>query len=378
MKKLLAVAIAVMFFATFSLAQNTNTTSQTGNNNKATSTQTGNNDVEVIQVGNYQQATATQTGTNTGGVYQLNNGNNNVATFSQNGSGNDASINQGMTQGYWTNYESVGAKWNKATLTQTGNSNEGYLEQYGGSNSTNGNVSTLKQNGNGNFAYSAQGWAYSGWGETPTTSHLQSYNSKVNISQINNDNWVGVWQYGGSGNNATVSENGNNNLAEISQGFIYTDYAYTFSTPVINTQNNNAKITQTGDNNKGKVFQLGNNNSFNLSQAQGSSVGSDPSTSGLGESRNAYFQQDGSNNQFNGVQTDGAKLDAVGEGITGYYGSFQKGNGNNISLTQYNDNALMQQMGNSNNATLWQGGTAVNNATILQNGNTNNANVHQQ
>ena len=372
------MAIAVLFFTTFTLAQNTNTTSQTGNNNTAKSTQTGNNEVELIQVGNYQQATATQTGTNSGGVYQLNNGNNNAATLSQNGSSNDGWINQGMTQGYWTNYESVGAKWNKATMTQTGNSNSASIEQYGGSNSSNGNMANVKQNGDGNTAYSYQGWAYSGWGETVTTSHLQSYNSNINISQINDNNKGYVWQYGGNGNNAKIAQNGNDNLAEISQGEIYSDYAYTFTHPVYNTDDNNATINQTGDNNKGKVFQLGNNNTFNLSQGQDNSVGSDPTATGIEKSRDAFFQQDGNNNQFNGVQTDGAKLDAVGEGITGYYGSFQKGNGNNISLTQYNDNALMQQLGNSNNAKLWQGGTAVNNSKILQNGNTNLANVHQQ
>ena len=270
------------------------------------------------------------------------------------------------------------AKWNTASITQVGSSNFGSLEQYGGSNNTNGNKANLSQSGNGNTAYGYQGWAYSGWGETSTTSHLQSYNSTLNISQINDNNSAMVFQYGGNGNNASIAQNGNGNVASITQGFIYTDEPYTFTNPVSNTSGNNANISQAGDNNHGKVMQLGNNNTFNLSQGQGSSVGYDASASGLLAVRDAYFHQDGNSNQFNRVQTDGAKLDAVSEGINGYYGSFQNGTGNNISLTQDNGNALMQQLGNSNTASLYQGGPSVNSATILQNGTANIANVYQK
>jgi len=378
MKKLFAIIIAITFCAGFVFAQNTDSTSQTGNSNIANTTQTGHNDAYTTRVGDINKATVTQIGTNYGEIDQLNNAYKNVATLSQNGSGNEGWINQGMTAGFWSDYQTVGAKWNKATMTQTGNSNQGSLEQYGGSNSTNGNVANLTQDGNGNTAYGYQGWAYSGWGETYTTSHLQSFNSKVNISQIHNNNYAAVWQYGGNGNNASISQDGNNNSSSIVQGSIYNDAPYSFSHPVINTVNNYAKVAQTGDNNHGKVMQLGDNNSFKLSQGNGSSVGYDVTQTGLLLGRNAYFQQDGDNNKFTGEQINGAKLDAASEGITGYYGSFQKGNGNTINLRQYNDNALMQQMGNSNTATLWQGGTAVHNATILQNGNSNSVNVHQQ
>ena len=378
MKKLFISIVAVLFAATFSFAQNTDSTSQTGNNNRAITTQTGHNGAYSVQAGNLNKATTTQTGTNTGGIYQLDNGNNNTATLSQNGSGNDALVIQGMTQGYWGGkYQTVGANYNKATLTQSGKNNEGNLEQYGGSNSTNGNVAKLAQSGNGNTAYGYQGWAY-GDVTTWALKHLQSYNSTVNISQVGNNNWVGAWQYGGNNNNASITENGNNNLAEIAQGYIYSVPGLVFYTPVYNTQNNNASVTQSGNYNHEKLFQLGNNNSFKLSQANGSSVGYNGTSAHVSPVYNAYFRQDGNNNQFTGVQTNGATLDAVSEGITGYYGSFQQGNGNSISLTQYNDNALMQQLGNSNTATLWQGGTNVNNATILQNGNSNIANVHQQ
>jgi len=378
MNKLFISVVAMLFAASLSFAQNANTTTQTGNDNVANSTQTGNNVVEVIQVGNSQNATSTQNGNNTGGVYQLNKGNKNVAVLSQDGSNNQGWITQGMTKDYWEDYQSVAANWNNASITQVGSSNSGSLEQYGGSNSTNGNTANLYQNGSNNTAYGYQGWAYSGYGETSTTSQLQSYNSTVNITQINDKNYAAVFQYGGNSNNASVSQNGNSNVASITQGFIYTDFNYTFTTPVYNTKNNNAYITQAGDNNHGKVMQLGSNNSFNLSQSQGSSVGYDASVSGLLNVRDAYFHQDGNNNQFNGSQTDGAKLDAVSEGISGYFGSFQKGNGNNITLIQDNGNAIMQQLGNYNTAALYQGGGNSNNAKILQNGNSNFANVIQQ
>jgi hypothetical protein len=393
MRKLFAL-LTVVFFAGFMMAQNTDTTSQTGYNNLAKTTQTGNNHAQVIQDGSLQNATVTQNGANTGGVYQLENGYKNKATLSQDGYGNEGYINQGMTQGYWSDYQAVGANYNNANMTQTGNSNFGSIEQYGGSNNTNGNTAHLTQNGSGNTSYEYQGWAYSGWGETWTTSHLQNYNSTINVTQINNNNTGNVWQYGGDNDHATISQDGNSNLAQVAQGFIYTDYAYTFTTPVYNTVNNNATITQTGDYNNGKVMQLGNNNSFHLSQSQGSWVGYDPSATGLEASRNAYFQQDGNNNRVAGVnksgdnisfkgsadaeQINGAKLDAVSEGISGYYGSFQKGDGNTLGLRQYNDHALIQQLGNSNNAVLWQGSTAVNDATMLQNGNSNTASVLQQ
>lgn len=394
MKKLLVIIVAVIFSAGLVVAQNTSTTEQTGNSNTATTTQTGNNDAEIVQIGDFQEATVTQGGDNLSGVYQLNNGYKNEGTITQTGSGNEAWINQGMTNGYWADYKTVDAKWNKSSITQTGNSNYGSLEQYGGSSCSNGNEAYLTQNGNSNTAYGYQGWAYGGWGETYTTSHLKSYNSTINISQVNNNNYAATWQYGGNRNEASISQDGNNNLAQISQGFIYSDYPYTFSHPVYNTTDNKAEITQSGDNNFGKVMQLGNNNSLKLSQGNGSSVGYDASATGLEASRNAYFQQDGNNNQFAGVnksgnsisfsgsvdaeQVNGAELDAVSEGISGYYGSFQKGDGNTIGLRQYNDKALIQQLGNSNTAVLWQQGVDVHNATILQNGDSNTATVLQQ
>ncbi len=392
MKKMIIFLFGMLLLANFVFAQNTSTVTQTGDNNQAIATQSGNNETEITQVGTEQKATVTQTGSNFGGVYQLNNGSNNEATLTQDGSGNETWINQGMEKDFWSNYESVEANWNTATVTQTGNSNFGSVEQYGGTASTDGNETSLNQDGNSNTAYIYQGWAYSGWGETYETSHLKTTNSVVQVSQVSEGNWTGVWQYGGDQNQVEVTQDGNDNLASVAQGFIYTDFNYSFTTPVYNTQNNLAKISQSGDENYGKVMQLGDNNTFKLSQQNGSRVGYDENAQGLEATRNAYFQQDGNDNQFAGVaksgtdlsfdgaadaeQLNGALVDAASEGVTGYFGSFQKGDGNKIGLRQYDDTALIQQIGNDNTALLWQDGN--NNAVILQDGNSNLAKVLQQ
>ncbi len=391
MKKWFIGFIGVLIFFSLTFAQNQATVSQTGNDNKATTMQTGSNEAEVTQVGQMQEATVTQTGDNFGGIYQLNNGSNNTATLTQDGSGNQTWLNQGMEKDFWSGYESVEADWNQASVTQTGNSNTASLEQYGGS-ANQGNQGSLSQDGSNNDAYIYQGWAYSAWGETYETSHLKAYNSTVNVSQVSDGNWVGVWQYGGSQNAVEVSQDGNDNYASVTQGFIYTDLNYSFTTPVYNTQNNQAKITQTGDENHGKVMQLGDNNLFKLSQHNGSRLGYDENAQGLEASRNAYFHQDGNDNQVAGVyksgtdlsfdggmdaeQLDGALLDASSEGVTGYFGSFQKGDRNKIGLRQLNDKALIQQIGNDNTTVLWQDGD--NEATVLQQGDLNTARVLQQ
>ncbi|GAB4328238.1 MAG: hypothetical protein Kow0037_02410 [Calditrichia bacterium] len=392
MKKSFLILLSLIFLVSLSFAQNTATVTQTGDDNQATATQTGNNEAEIVQNGTWQKATLTQTTKNFGGIYQLNNGTNNEATVEQVGTDNKLWLNQGMEKDFWANKEAVEANWNTAAAFQNGSNNYGKLEQYGGTDASDGNNASLNQDGNNNLSYIYQGWAFSGWGETPTTSHLKSTRSEAHVAQYNDGNIAYAWQYGGDKNEVEITQNGNRNYASLVQGFIYTDLNYTFTTPVYNTHDNIAKLTQTGDDNKGKVMQLGDNNLFKLNQQNGSWVGYDPNASGLEASRNAYFHQDGNNNQFAGVvkngndlsysdvadaeQLDGAVLDAGSEGISGYFGSFQKGDGNKIGLRQYDDTALIQQMGNDNTIVLWQDGS--NNATVLQNGNTNSASVLQQ
>lgn len=367
MKKLFAL-FTVLLFAGSMMAQNTAKVTENGNYNEAAVTQTGSNDVEIDQVGDFQTATATQNGTNLGGIYQLNDGNNNEATLSQDGSGNEGWINQGMTLGYWADYQTLDANWNNATMTQTGNSNFGSIEQYGGSNSTDGNEANLTQNGNGNVSYGNQGWAYSGWGETDITSTLSSFSSTINISQIHDNNVGNVWQYGGTDNEVKISQDGNSNVASIAQGFIYDDFNYDFTHPVYNTVGNYAEVNQDGDGNIGKAFQLGDDNYFKLTQnGNGNTVGG-RGLSGLEASRNGYFAQDGDGNIFVGEQNDGATLDDA---------SFQFGDNNKISLLQgANDLSLIQQTGDLNSTTISQYGGGQD-ASVIQTGDYNTATVTQ-
>ena len=394
MKRLIILVIALSLVGSFAFAENTGDITQTGDHNDAEAVQNGDNEATVEQVGDYQTATVDQNGENVGGVYQLYDGSHNTAELSQDGN-NEAWITQGVPN--WTNYAASDANWNEASVEQMGE-NYAVLEQYGGTNSSNGNEGEITQNGDGNVAYAYQGWTYYGWGPEPgqPTWALKSYNSDVNISQVNNENSAYVWQYGGNRNDVAVAQDGIGNLASITQGFIYVDHDYSFTHPVYNTQDNNASVTQTGDDNIGKLMQIGDNNSFKLSQTgSGNSVGFDDDDGTQLPDRNEYFYQDGDNNQFAGLnksgdnisfranwdaeQHNGALLDAGSEGITGYYGSFQQGDDNVIGLRQgASDEALIQQLGNNNTSTLWQQGSGTNEATMLQNGNNNTASLIQE
>lgn len=384
MKKVLSLLLFV-FLSSALVAQNTVTVTQTGNSNSATATQTGSNIGEIEQIGDGNNGTITQDGTNTwanvwqygnsnagtvtqdgtndGWVDQIN-GDGNSATVVQDGSGNSGGVTQGMIEGYQSVSTDMPSNNNIGTINQLGDNNGGYATQIG-----DGNGASIDQQGNGNTAYIYNGWAYGFWGETAVTSALSNTNSSVSIEQISDDNYAAAWQYGGDNDEVVLSQNGLDNTASISQGFIYEDANYDFTTPVYNTVDNYASVSQTGDGNYGKAFQLGDGNSFTLSQTgNGNMVGYDPLASGLEAVRNAYFAQDGNDNTFEGEQDGGAVLDA---------GSFQFGDGNGIDMMQGSaDVALIQQTGDLNTVTLTQGGGGQD-ATILQTGNSNNATVTQ-
>jgi hypothetical protein len=404
MKRLIILVIAISLVGSFAFAENTGDITQTGDHNDADAVQTGDNEALVEQIGDYQTATVDQDGINKGKVWQLN-GKRNIADMDQNGDNNKAYIMQGMTEGYMTGYYSVNANFNDATINQTGNRNWAALLQYGGSNNNNGNIGEITQNGKRNHVFADQGDAYHGNSFDHAIPNnyehaYQSYNSELTIEQINDDNHVEYYQYGGDNNDAIIRQDGNSNFTKIHQGFLFVKNApdgnpnYTFNTPVTNTKNNDVNVNQVGDNNTAGLLQLGDNNSFQLSQSgSGNKVGFYEEEEGEGPEgrRNAYFHQDGDNNQFAGVtesgifiagwdakQHNGAVLDSESEGIEGYYGSFQQGDGNKIGLRQYNDKALIQQLGNNNTSTLWQQGAGTNEATMLQNGNNNNASLIQK
>ncbi len=366
MKKI-SLVFAMVFAAGMVMAQNTSLVEQVGNLNGATVSQTGTlNDATAKQIGNSDVALVKQIGTSNIGVSDQINGNSNNSTVDQDGTSNEAYLTQGMVPNYYAApyniSSSVPAFENVGSIKQIGSNNYSEFVQVGTKNS--GSVS---QNGNGNIGYAYQGWAFGFWGETPTTAALSSTNSTATISQIHNNNDGNIWQYGGDNNKANMTQDGNSNLARISQGFIYADAAYNFRYPVYNTKNNTATITQSGDGNAAKLFQLGDANSFTLTQSGGGNkVGI--AAGGLLEARNGYFEQDGDGNTFVGAQANGATLDNT---------SRQTGNDNYINLSQgTGDVAKIIQDGSLNDAILTQGGGGQT-ATILQDGNSNIATVTQ-
>lgn len=344
MKKLFAL-FTVILFAGFMMAQNTATVNTTGNDNKADVNQTGSNNVLVDQL----------------------NSTKNEAKVNQSGT-NEAYLTQGMVENYYDAPYSIStnmpASNNLGTIDQLGTNNYLEIVQVGDNNK-----GSLNQNGNNNIGYIYQGWPFGFWGETAITSALSSDNSIVEIEQLGDANRGLVWQYGGTDNEVKISQNGNSNISQIAQGFIYNDANYDFTHPVYNTANNYAIVNQFGDNNSGKLFQLGNDNSFVLTQnGDGNTVGG-RGLSGLEAVRNGYFAQDGNFNTFVGEQNDGSTLDDA---------SFQFGDYNAIDLLQgAGDISLIQQTGDSNTTTISQYGGGQD-ASVIQTGNNNTATVTQQ
>ncbi|MBL1215046.1 MAG: hypothetical protein HND52_16910 [Ignavibacteriae bacterium] len=365
MKKLLTAVVFLLISTALIAQSNTATTTQTGDDNNSTVGQTGANTSEVLQDGNTNTANVGQVGTNTAIVDQLNSTFNTV-TVDQDGTGNEAYVTQGMVENYYGQTSTdMDANSNLATVDQDGAGNIiGEFIQVGDNN-----IGNFTQNGNGNKGYIYQGWAYGFWGETPITSALASYNSTVDISQVNDNNDARVWQYGGDNNTTNINQTGLSNTASISQGFIYEDGAYNYTYPVFNTQDNFVAIDQLGDDNVAKTMQLGDGNQFTLTQnGAGNILGYDPAATALVDKRNAYFEQDGDDNIFVGTQNDGATLK---------HESFQAGNNNDIDLIQnQGDVALIQQTGDLNTANVYQYGVG-NDASVFQTGDNNTANVTQ-
>lgn len=362
MKKVIFL-FAMVLAVINAMAQNTATTTQTGDDNSVLVEQVGANTATVTQTATL--LVPAQAG-NDAEVLQVN-GNGNVSTVTQTGNTNTVWLNQGIKAGIWTGYTSNVASTNSTvTIAQSGVSNIVNMEQYG-----NLNTGSFNQSGVTNSRADVfQGWAYSGWGETFVTSALSVTNSSVSVTQLNGaSDYVGLWQYGGDNDHITITQNnGDNNRAQVTQGFIYDDLNYNFSRPVYNVDDNNATVTQNGSNNVGKLMQLGNGNAFTLTQTgTGNKVGDAPG--GLEPARNGYFKQDGDGNVLTGEQTGGAVLDAT---------SVQTGDDNFIDMVQgAGDIAKIMQVGNLNDAFLTQMGGGQN-ATILQTGDLNVATVSQQ
>lgn len=389
MKKI-AILFAMIFVVGMAMGQtitNEAETEQIGNHNEVLVKQIGDqNDAASHQYGNENDASVLQDGDENIGLADQLRGDRNSADVLQVGNSNEGYIIQGMISGYYSDY-------GVTTYNMTSHDNNGSIEQEGIDNYSdllqvgNNNNGSLNQSGNNNKAYAYQGWAGDWWGFGGVRANLFSNNSTATIEQINNDNNGQIYQYGGNNNTGNIHQNGNFNAATISQGFIYDEFAYDFTNPVFNTQNNFASINQIGSSNTSKLFQLGNGNSFKLNQTNdGNSVGFNPSAVSLLDKRNAFFAQDGSNNRFAGVVLNANNIPVFKPGLAAeqYNGatlsheSYQKGDYNDIGLRQGQDDfALIQQDGLGNGALLWQQGADQNVATMVQKGDYNTSSVVQ-
>ena len=373
MKNIMTLLLAILFSAGMAFAQNGHqaTIDQTGDGNDASAAQTGNgNEAEIEQVGDINDGFITQDGTShEGTILQI--GEDNEVNAVQMGSGNVADILQGLDPDRTANN-------NVYTLTQDGVDNYALFDVAIGDR----NVGTVVQNGSDNFAAVIQGYGRVGNPDDEVNDNTAS------ISQWTSDNDARIFQFGGDHNEAYITQNGgNDNNAQVSQGYLWEVHGLV----PVDGYYNEARMNQDGASNNATVMQLGENNIFELNQFGNENyVGQ----KGQVQDGNQWFLQQGDGNRFRGVsenngelsydwtifaeQNNGATLDNDTEGIDGYYGSFQNGDDNRIGLRQGMDDwALIQQLGNSNTALLYQFGVDRNEATILQNGNSNQASVFQ-
>lgn len=271
MKHLFIVLFAIIFMSSFVFAQsNTSTITTEGDGNTATATQIGSTNNAVIdQTAN--TSTATQ--------YQL--GSNNKATITQ--------------YGQWP----AGPVVNQVAIqTQTGSGHEAQIRQI--TDSGNGNsTSEQLQDGAGHYA---KAWQF-------------SWNSEITQTQYDENNWAEAYQKGFN-NTIEQIQDGKGNVAAVDEqtgwGSVYGNFAGQYQTGRWNHsligQNggdgNNATVTQIGDDNwagfglsgggqwgiyqsgsgniadvnqnlnvnKSEVFQYGNGNTVNLTQNGGTGL----------------------------------------------------------------------------------------------------------
>ena len=271
MKKLFFL-FAMTFVAGMTFAQNTATTTQTGNQNEATVVQMGNLNASTISsVGDENDATVKLNGDrNTASVSQQGNGNlvdlkvgfqtnptyvsnDNIATITQIGNSNTAK--SGLTWGDQNkdlisqtgdnNYFEIGVKYgnlNEITETTVGNENRTRFDVPAGWGTfSDGNKLSITKTGNKNYAsgklegdlnvvtidqtgdlnkvgtswYTLDGVSITGSSNTVNISQNGTANQSLNSIQGNN-NLIGVTQYG-TGNYCATAVSGNFNSISVMQ-----------------------------------------------------------------------------------------------------------------------------------------------------------------
>lgn len=359
----------LMFLASVALiAQNTATTTQTGNGNSADIDQTGMNGAVLVQTGDNNTADADQTGINALEGSQIGNDNDavvsqsntatdpadaNIAIFEQGGgiyngsnTGDDNTLS--ITQDGVRNYAKSREYYsdNEVVIEQLGD--DGYATQWIWAAGA-GNVAKQFQDGDRNHSKIAM-------------NGLDGNNSAIS-TQTGDDNWNEIGQ-GWSGrahgsNTAEVTQTGNNNQVTIDPGLSLPGYTVDLHGMGIHQYGtgNNAQIEQVGDDNVAGVYQFDAGDQagdYNDAVIVIAGNTNDVLAIQLGDMNEAYVDITGDGNDVN-IDQNGNSND-VGTAAAPADGVVVIGNSNVVDISQMNDghSATAYQNGNGNTSTITQ------------------------
>lgn len=384
MKKLLLLA-AFGLFASPALAQNTASTSSTGNNNTVDVAQSGSNSATVTQ-----GAVGLPADDNAAIVQQL--GTSNTAEIEQTGSNNEGAVVQGRF-----NASTGTATGNQATVTQSGSNNTGNFgagddgaiigQGYRGGTATDA-VAEVTQSGSGGQVLAVQGVRDATTTRSEATIEQGGFNNIAVSRQgefagsSSTDDDVLIRQLsGGQDNFALVTQgqdqNSSNSEAVVVQGGSFDE----------------AQVDQGGDNQYARVLQGDNGTSSDniatvaqVDGGAGNAVYLDQGTSFFGgmvsaSGNDASVLQNGVDNRADIQQGTDLQSAAAYETVTNSESTIsQAGEANFARIAQGGDNQRgdIAQTGNSNDAHLFQIGsdhvvlldqTGGGIANILQDGN---------
>ena len=369
MKKVILGAAALLFTGVL-FAQNTSTSTQSGDDQRVYVRQAG-----TLLSSSITQANGGGDGSHRAMVWQRGTGN--ASTIDQEGTNNQAYVEQGL---FFTPPTSMTSNIYQGTNDNTSEDNKARVEQHGGS----GSVATLTQDGEKNEA----------------RTHQDGTNGIVNITQDGEENKSLVLQlpfYSALGNVANINQTGEENCSTAAQDGDYNNLAATQSgsenkaNQVQSGNDNHATLNQSGTNGGAIQIQVGNDNINNLVFQTGSNNYSEDNQNG---NDNEIFKgQQGSDNYGRIDQTGDNNYTSFGQYGTNSKGYVQQiGNGNDMIMGQFagdgnlafsyqddNNIGIIQQTGDDHQASLVQKsqGGAGHNAGIYQTGTANIADILQ-
>lgn len=371
MKRLVSVLVAVFFMTGMVVAQNTSTTTQTGDGNNATVDQQGSDHESIIE----QQAHSS--GDLDDGNTVVVNQNSGINNFSDVLQGNAPALNA------------------ETYVDQVGSNNDFSIKQAGGSN-----WADIDQEGNGNIIGNYKN--YSGRAVQINGNVIgQADKNFLEVDQLGDNNKLGVWQdhYAdakieqngnlnetnvkqtsakyGELNEADVEINGNENITEVYQEGDGNDANMQVGHPSYVSSENNITITQDGNNNKATyshqlgdenevvIDQFGNSNESEITLENGSENVVSYDVDGTGNYADFYIDADwtdhSNENNLNIIQEGNSNL-AVGKihGDLNDVDIEQDGNNNmvgsdwwysdGVNIMGSNNTVDIQQMNNGNSS----------------------------